>query len=379
MDDSSSSSGGSDSSSSSSGNDSPSNDSTRDESTQSTDRSDSTTDNTTSVEDSSDSPDVTARSTLSHRSGSTDTASHKPASPGNIILQWLTYAFWGWTILSLVWLVFIVVANVMTTQDTSGMVPYAIAASLVLLPIAVVCDIFYLRHEPVKKHGASMVVMVIHAVIFALCGIGVLITGVLTLVQLSIGTTSDHTGLITWVITAAISTLVYLLTFVRTLNPFAKSISARWYWISMVVIVGGFIIAGFVGPVAQARLAQDDRDIEDNLNLVADRISAKVERTGELPNTLSDVELTTKQKELVDKGLLTYIKEAPETKAKMFAAEEDFSSTQRYQLCTTFKRQSSYYSDKYDASREEYSTYISASSHPAGKVCYKVEAAPVSN
>lgn len=371
MDDSGSS-GSSDSSSSSSDNTSSSNDSVYDESPRGADE--SVTSETSSTVEDSDSSEATPRTGGSTHSGSD--IPKQSSSPGIIILQWLTYAFWGWTILSLVWLVFIVIANIMTTQDTSGMVPYAIAATLVLLPIAVVCDIFYLRHEPVKKHGAAMVVMVIHAVIFALFGIGVLITGVLSLVQLLIGTTDGHLTLVTWIITALISAAVYLLTFLRTLNPFARLRLARWYWVVMVVVVGGFIVAGFVGPVVQARLAQDDRDLEDNITQIADRISARAETTGQLPASLTDIELTAKQKELIGKGLLTYTREQSASKP-----DTDTDSSLpflRYQLCATFKRESSYYSERYAVGEREYSSYISASSHPAGKTCYKVEVGPKS-
>lgn len=288
------------------------------------------------------------------------------ASAGIIILQWLTYAFWGWTTLSLIWLAYIAVATAITQQDTSSMVPYAIAASLVLLPIAILCDVFYLRHEPVKKHGAAMVVMVIHAVIFALCGIGVLITAVLTMVQLSIGTTGETSGLVAWIITAGIGAVVYLLTFLRTLNPMATSLSARWYWITMLVVVGGFIIAGFVGPVAQARLVQDDRDLETNIELLASAINTRSLAVGHLPDTLGDITLSAKQKELISKGLLTYVKESP-------AAT---SLELRYQLCAVYKRQSSYYSTEYTRPSEEYTSYVSTSMHGAGKVCYKVGVSP---
>jgi len=367
MDDSSSSGGGSDSSSGSSSNDNGLGDTSHQEPTSVTDRDDGTT------ADSGDGPEATPRHATSAQTH-TDATPPKSSPPGIIILQWLTYAFWGWAILSLVWLIFIVLANAMTSQDTSGMVPYAIAASLVLLPIAVVCDIFYLRHEPVKKHGASMVVMVIHAVIFALFGIGILITGVLSLVQLLIGTSEEQPTILTWVITALISTVVYLLTFLRTLNPFVRLRLARWYWVVMVVLVGGFIVAGFVGPVMQARLVQDDRDLENNITQVSDRINAHAEKTGELPNALADLELTPEQDGLIDKGLLTYVRE-PAVDKPLFAPTDDDVASLRYQLCATFKRQSSYYSGRYEADRGEYSPYISASSHPAGKTCYKVEVA----
>ena len=70
---------------------------------------------------------------------------HEQPKPmaGNIILQWLTYAFWGWALLGINWLIFIVVFSLLAHQDQTEVIPYAIAAVLVLLPISVVCDFFY--------------------------------------------------------------------------------------------------------------------------------------------------------------------------------------------------------------------------------------------
>lgn len=370
MDDSGSSSGGGSDSSGSSGNDTGSHHDSVDSAVR--DDSVTTTDNAAADATDGDSSDTASRSRASTRAAS-GTAPAKASSPGSIILQWLTYAFWGWTILSLIWLVYIVLATAMTVQDTSGMVPYAIAATLVLLPIATVCDIFYLRREPVKKHGAAMVVMVIHAVIFALFGIGVLITGVLSMVQLAIGTVDEQSIVTTWIMTALISTAVYLLTFLRTLNPFARLRLARWYWVVMVVLVGGFIVAGFVGPVMQARLMQDDRDLETNIELVANEINAEARETGQLPESLDEVNLNSKQKELVGKGLLSYMPEGVPERSDADTTTSEDQPKPRYQLCATFKRQSSYYSSEYDRGTREYSSYVSASTHAAGKVCYKLE------
>lgn len=373
MDDSGSSgSSSSDSSSSSGGNDTSYNDTASSEQTHVNERDEAAPGHEPPADmGESDGPDATSRHRVAGAREGAGAEASKPSSPGVIILQWLTYAFWGWTILSLMWLIYIVVANVMTMQDTSGMVPYAIAATLVLLPIAIVCDIFYLRHEPAKKHGAAMVVMVIHAVIFALFGIGVLITAALSLVQLLIGSAGEHPLLITWIITAFISAVVYLLTFLRTLNPFARLRLARWYWVVMGVLVGGFIIAGFVGPVAVARLTQDDRELETNIELVATEINAKTRDAGQLPKSLDEVELNDKQKDLVNKGLLSYVLEgAPE---RSYEGTSDDKPKPRYQLCATFKRQSPYYSPEYDRGSREYSSYVSASTHAAGKVCYKLE------
>ncbi len=306
-------------------------------------------------------------------------------SAGIIILQWLTYAFWGWTLLSLVWLIFIVVASIVTSMDTSDMVPYAIAAVLVLLPISFVCDIFYGRHEPQKKTGASMVVMVIHAVIFALFGIGMLITGVLTIVQLAIGTSSDTDFQNIWIITSFVSAAVYALTFLRTLNPLPKLRLPKIFPNVMAVIIGIFIVAGFIGPVAQATLTKNDRIIDATINDVSRAVETYTDTNNKLPAALADVDISGDAKDAVDQGLYTYKPESSGVNATVLelgknstadisSSLEDMGKNEyRYQLCVTYQkadRDSGYSS--YSSSRG-YSTYPSTSGHPADEVCYKLK------
>jgi hypothetical protein len=305
------------------------------------------------------------------------------SSAGIIILQWLTYALWGWTLLSLVWLIFIVVANFVTNQDISGMVPYAIAASLVLLPISVICDVIYTRYEPVKKQGASMVVMVIHAVIFALFGIGMLISGVLVLVQMAIGSTdASNSGQITWIITALSSTALYAVMFLRTLNPMPKLRLARWFPVLMSIVVIVFIVLGFVGPAASARLVRDDNDIANNISSVSQGVNDYVSSNNRLPSSLSQLNLSGTARSIVDRQLVTYKALPSPTAAERLKDLSESGTTKdslegqqeyRYQLCTTYKKESSYYSSDYNDNREEYVFTPFASSHPAGKVCYKLK------
>ncbi|MBI3889170.1 hypothetical protein HY312_01145 [Candidatus Saccharibacteria bacterium] len=306
-------------------------------------------------------------------------------SAGVIILQWLTYAFWGWTILSLVWLIFIVFASIFTSMDTSDMVPYAIAAVLVLLPISFICDIFYGKHEPQKKTGASMVVMVIHAVIFALFGIGMLITGVLTIVQLAIGSSSNTDFQNVWIITAFVSAAVYALTFLRTLNPLPKLRLPKIFPIAMAVIVGVFIVAGFIGPVAQASLTKNDRVIDATIDDVSRAVETYTDKNSKLPASLADIDISGDTKDAVDQGLYVYKPENSGLTATVFKLDknsaDDISSKStdsaeneyRYQLCVTYKkadRDGGYSS--YSSSRE-YSSYPYTSGHPAGEVCYKLK------
>lgn len=302
------------------------------------------------------------------------------SSAGVIILQWLTYVFWGWTILSLVWLVFIVLANFITSQDTSDMVPYAVAATLVLLPLSLVCDIFYGRREPVKKTGAAMVVMVIHAVIFAIFGIGMLISAVLTFVQMMIGVSDSSDFQTVWLWTSLISAGVYALTFLRTLNPSPKLRLTIVYPVVMAAIVGLFIVLGFVGPVAQASLTRDDRDIEHSLGSVSSAVDRYARNNDKLPESLDDVQLRGDAKTLVERGLVEYKNEG-KIPGGTPNPDENGRSTMiyrmgeyRYQLCVEYKKEdsrSSGYSD-YTDEEDEYRSSVSTYGHPAGEVCYKL-------
>lgn len=312
-----------------------------------------------------------------------DAASQKQgSSAGIIILQWLTYAFWGWTILSLVWLIYIVIASITTDNDTSDMVPYAIAAVLVLLPISLICDIFYGKREPVKKTGASMVVMVIHAVIFALFGIGMLITGVLMVVQLSIGTSSDTDFQTVWIITAFISAVIYAFTFLRTLNPLPSLHLAKIFPIVMAVVVSVFIVGGFVGPVAQANLTKDDRIITGSIDQVSDSIQSYVTDNEKLPGSLADVTFTGDAKSAVDKGLFDY-KPGKIIPEGVSDADGDGITTMEYKVSTEYQYELCVDYKKADSNGRSYGSYQNMNDyqsspytygHAAGNVCYKLKA-----
>ena len=64
-------------------------------------------------------------------------------TPGIIILQWLTYAFWGWFVLATSLLAVTVLSHFIAHTNDSNFTPYAIAAVLVLLPLSFVCNFFY--------------------------------------------------------------------------------------------------------------------------------------------------------------------------------------------------------------------------------------------
>lgn len=304
------------------------------------------------------------------------------SSPGVIVLQWLTYAFWGWLILALIWLVGVVASAAIADADVDGMIPYAIAATLVLLPIAFVTDLFYRRHEPVKKTGAATVIMVIHVVIFALLGIGALILTVFTVLSMFIGTggTSDTQTVAT--VTELFAAVMYAAAFLRTLNPFKTRKVAQIYGFAMLGVAIVVLALGVFGPMVKAVSERDDRRIETNLPLVKTSIDSYVEDNNKLPDSLKDVTYKSDDaRALVNDGLVRYEKVATPKATDESDLSSDYSSDipnyrieYRYKLCVTYTGSSndSYDDYNYSSRRDDYEDYLSIYSHPSGEVCYKL-------
>lgn len=301
-------------------------------------------------------------------------------SAGVIVLQWLTYAFWGWTLLAVNTLIFMVIFSLLKHVDLSSIIPYAIASVLVLLPISLVCDLLYGKREPAKKTGPAVLVMVVHAVIFALFAIGSLIAGVFNIVQMMVSTVSDPESMTALIISFTLCTLLYGFTFLRTLNPLPALRLPKVYPIAMSVIIIGFIIAAFVGPIATSAQTRDDRDITANLYNVSSAIDGYTTTNNKLPESLNDVTLEGATSAIVQKGLVTYIKEdtSSVSKSVQSSSYDGVNYTYyRYQLCVNYKEkdasQNIYTPYGTQASPNSYSSSPDTNGHPAGKVCYKLE------
>lgn len=310
----------------------------------------------------------------------------KDSKAGVLILQWLTYAFWGWTLLAFVWLLYIVMASLVNGDNVTGMIPFAIAASVVLLPISFACDWFYTKRESSKKQGAEMLIMVVHAVIFALFGIGMLVSALVVALQMVITTPPDASSQIVWLITFIVSALFYAITFIRTLNPKPKLKLQHKYSYIMAVTISILIILGFFGPVAQASLTRNDRDIAAYLDDVASAVNTYVMDKNALPNSLGDVELDGVAADIVARDLVMYRKEDSSDDSKALAPNDNSVTESqytyyRYKLCVTYRdkdTESRGYSPS-DYKLEYYSNYPTTYGHPAGDVCYKIETNTIKN
>jgi len=293
-------------------------------------------------------------------------------SAGLLILQWLTYAFWGWFVFALSILLTTVISHMVTKSDTTSFTPYGISAVLVLLPIAAVCDFFYSKHEPVKKTGGALVVMMIHGVLFALITVGSLIGFVFSVVQLFVSQSDSADISKVAIISSALVTIIYALTFVRTLSP-APLASVKKLFIPIMSVVALVVIAlSITGPISYERATKNDRLISNNISTLSYAIENYASDNDSLPSTLGDVTVDGEAKKLVSEGLVEY---KPNTR------NDDSASTSRtrtsktyyYQLCVTYKQSSGTSRSRSYADSSGYATSISAYSHPAGDVCYKLK------
>ncbi len=313
------------------------------------------------------------------------TTPHPPVNAGQIVLQWLTYAFWGWTVLATSVLVATILAYYITGTKTGEFTPYGIAAVLVLLPISIVCDFFYNKYEPQKKTGASSVVMIIHAVIFAILGIGSLILVVFSIVsKFTSSATSNDLNVSLY--SGMIITVLYAAVFLRTLRPSVLPWVRGVFIVFMIVVVGTLCILGVTGPMSYARVTRNDTLIASNLSAIQTAITNYATTNKQLPGSLSDVTLSGDAKKLVTENLVQYQQDKRPVSYDSYnstgtsASTFSYSETKKYyfQLCVTYTKASDTRSDAYvspisSTGDDGYDTYISAYTHPAGKVCYKIK------
>lgn len=305
----------------------------------------------------------------------------KPTA-GVLVLQWLSYAFWGWLVASLVWLVYVVTATFLASETVEDVAPYALAAVIVLLPIAFVTDLFYRRYEQQKKIGAATVIMIIHAVIFALSSIGFLIAAVFTGIRLLVDVSSSGTEfLIVSIITLLSAAVLFAITFFRTLNPLKGKKIGIIYSFTVLGVSIALIIAAIAGPIAQSIAARDDKRIEQSLRDVKITIDSYARENEELPDSIESLDYSDEQaRGLVEDGLVTYKKD--ENVSSTFKIEVNPSTgsytkaqllrMMRYQLCVTYKLADSSSSRSYSRLSGGYSTSLLTYGHPAGEVCYKL-------
>lgn len=319
------------------------------------------------------------------------THDEKPAYSGPItaILQWLSYAFWGWVAVALAALVSLI-ANYVLNGYQGGFEPiaYIVAGALVLTPIALVCDILFSKREEDHKRGIAMVIMVIHAVLYALLAVAALATTVFSLISilLSEGSATDSTTL---AITAGTLVVFYGLLFIRIIKPAVKTKLRLTIRLVLLAIVLGAITWAIVGPVAQTYLRKDDRRTASAAQIATIIIDNSVAQGNKLPENLEEtVSVNTigftnadieQVKGALKDGLVTYTPntKSPVTETDSFASDVTLT-TYFYEICVTYK-----YDDdtregtpgtKMPVDSDGYLHGLSGTSGKAGKHCYDLKA-----
>lgn len=299
-------------------------------------------------------------------------AENHSSSGGLFVLQWLTYAMWGWCVVALSSLVTAILMRFIGGESTGEFVAYALAAVVILFPLAFISDVYYARLEPVKKQGGALVIMVLHAVLFALIGVGSLITSVFAFVALfTSASSSDETGIT--ILSALLVGCLYGATFLRTLNPARmRRFLPRTFRFGMLGVIVIAAILSIFGPLAHVRTLRDDKLLVENASKVQTAVNNYARDNNRLPERLSDLEVRDEAKEIVDRGLIDY---EPNTQPRInsynrYPSQSLSRQVYYYRFCMTFKEASS---DPYRSSYDYSSTYLSVYSHSAGRECYDLK------
>jgi hypothetical protein len=324
-------------------------------------------------------------------------------TPGSLVLQWLSYSFWGWfsaLLAILAGISFNYYLNGSNADNWATVLAYPLAGVIVMMIVAFVTDFFYAKHEPVVKKGAASVIMLIHVVLYSLIVVGSLIAIVFSLVNLLLSSSTGSEGPYVVMMTAAVVALCYGIVSARALFGGKKPAVRKAAWLVMLLLAAAFIAASVVGPVMKASMLKDDRLIESALPSLAENIQEYTRTNDKLPANLSDVTAMNsaydsgKVKQLVDKNLVTY---KPNTKQMTAQNLGDTSATTNkstsptsgvslskmsqktyyYQLCVTYKeKKSDRYNYGYDANMRDYtmSSISMYGGHEKGDVCYSLKA-----
>ncbi len=311
-------------------------------------------------------------------------------TPGIAIVEWLSYAFWGWVILFTTILIGIATDYAFNGYSSVySPVSYVIAAALVLLPFAVIADVLFSRHERNRKVSAGAVIMVIHAVLFTLLAVAALATTVFSLVNLSLSINpADTTGAIVTAITAFSAVVLYGLLSIRTIRPMVTTRFRRSIRIVLGLIVAAVVIWGIAGPAAQTFIRKDD----DRAKLAAQSLDSfigfYVSRYNVLPIDVDQaIEADTSKslgeseprlvRSAVDDGLVRYVPNTKPSTNKPVEGSSDTENSFYYQLCVTFKYDDEHrddYGSFVSADSDGYAVGLSSLSTKAGETCYDQKA-----
>lgn len=293
----------------------------------------------------------------------------KPSNAKEIVLQWLSYSFWFW----LLFVEGVILGSSLAyfIADKGGdytWVVYMLAPLIVLLPAAVITDHFYKKIETVNKRGFSSVVMVVSAVLACLIAVGSLITVVVSAVGLILES-GGSSGRIVVVISSLIASVLSLLLFIRIIHIERLDWIRKNFSIMIGVITAITAALTIFGPMSYAFSRKSDRLVENEYNNITREIKDYTSsNNGELPGSLSDVDLKAATQEAVEVGDITYEKVNNEYDDDSLSEPYYRGSNKenKYKLCVTWDHEK--VSD-YESSGSDSDVFL-FHSHKKGKQCY---------
>jgi hypothetical protein len=318
-------------------------------------------------------------------------------TPTLVLVQWLSYVFWTLAIIAISYVASSVIAFYTDVSTTTFVeqVTYGVVAVVILLPLAIITDIFYGRHEDAHKSTATSVIHVIHSVLFALTAIGALITLAFLSVNSLIITTPSPTAVVE-ISTSAVVFVLFAGLFLRVNRPTMHRFMRKGFRIDLTVVTLVAIGFAIAGPVGYAVATKSDRQTRDSLNYVSNTLNSYVSVNDQLPDTLeaglNDTEarmyggnddLRATALRLESEGTIKY---TPNTKAPVTKDDDksETTTTYFYELCGNFthglRKDSGYgvypsYPVAEDtAVSSDYDSYIPSDEIKSGEVCYKLKA-----
>lgn len=326
----------------------------------------------------------------------------RQGDPITLVLQWLTYAFWGWFALAMLWLAFVSFSFFTDSSslgdDWSSIVAYPIAAVVVLFLMAGITDFFYMRREPAHKTGVATAIMVVHTVIFALFGVGLVVSVVFILLQMMLNSSPDQ-SLFAMLYTALVGVLLYAILIARTTLVARLKRTPTIAMGSLGVIALVFVVLCIAGPMMRSLATKQDRQVESALSAIQTSVQDYTRENKKLPKTLDNLSLAgsfggisnADIKSLLQKDVIEYTPNVKSLRKDNYGISQDDymkSSTVAYyyRLCATYthdknsdnpSRYPSSSSDGSDYSSDGSSSgsdYIDTYSHKKGKQCYTLQA-----
>lgn len=144
----------------------------------------------------------------------------------------------------------------------------------------------------------------------------------------------------------------------------------------MVIIVLAVVIVAIIFPIRKSFLAKNDSLISSSLSSLVIEIDDYYKQKATLPTTLKELESTdTNARKIIDGNLVEYkvVDNNSITDVDSYIFSEN-EKTAFYELCVIYKYEKKSRSDypNYD-DPDSYQKFINTNSHPAGKVCYKLQ------